>query len=118
MADRVRDSRSDWLLSKDALPRIAVPDHPVQVVREFRLPTCIGKPARYGIAHGTPAPELCPDGKFRDRTLAWFSLGEERAKEECAEFDAAPPTRRRRALFAAAVASAGVLAAVTLLVCQ
>ena len=97
MAERARDS--SWLLSDEARPAVEVPARDWQTVRRFRMPTCIGKPPHYGIAEGTPPPQLVSDGRFRDRTLAWFSVGEEQAIEECAEFEAvARPSRRLRRL--------------------
>jgi hypothetical protein len=97
MAERARDS--SWLLSDEARPAIEIPAQDWHVERRFRMPTCIGKPPRYGIAGATPAPELVSDGRFRDRTLAWFDCGEEQAIEECAEFEAvARPSRRLRAI--------------------
>jgi len=68
------------------------------------MPSCIGQGARYGVAEGTPPPELMSDGRFRDRTLSWFSVGEQLARDECAQFEVGQARSRRPLAFAVAIA--------------
>ncbi len=119
-------SRSEHLLSKDALPRIEVPHGDSAPVRKFRMPSKVGEAPHRGArspAGGTAEKETRPTGKgnrrrrrpstgrFRDRTLDWFRTGDALAEEEELEGDYEPAGRSRAPLIAALVAGTVVMVA-------
>ncbi len=127
MSEPEDKSRSEHLLSKDALPRIEVPHRDSEPARKFRMPSKVGKDAHTGIdGDAGPAPRA-PDkdsrptgkgsrrrrrsstGRFRDRTLDWFRTGDALAEEEEIDGDYEPHGRPRTALIAAIVAGAIVV---------
>lgn len=122
-------SRSEHLLSKDALPRIEVPHRDSEPARKFRMPSKVGKDAHTGIEDGAHVAGKAPDketttrptgkagrrrrrsstGRFRDRTLDWFRTGDALAEEEEIDGDYEPHGRPRVPLIAALVAGTIVL---------
>lgn len=118
-------SRSEHLLSKDALPRIEVPHRDSEPARKFRMPSKVGKDAHAGVDDDAPPGEAAKEprptgkagrrrrrsstGRFRDRTLDWFRTGDALAEEEEIDGDYEPHGRPRVPLIAALVAGTIVL---------
>jgi len=122
-------SRSERLLSKDALPQVKVPHRDSEPVRKFRMPSKVGKEPHTGIDDGAADSTKAADkeassrptgkasrrrrrrstGRFRDRTLDWFRTGDALAEEEELDGDYEPHGRSRAPLIAALVAGAIVL---------
>jgi hypothetical protein len=117
--------RSSWLLSSDALPHVEIPVSPMRSLPHFRLPSCIGRSARAvpppppgNKRNARPGTDGNASSRFRDRTLAWFNIGEQMEREAEAELlqatlaAANEPRRssplRRAVLFAAAGAAFGI----------
>lgn len=98
------DDRAAFLLSKAALPVVEIPISPSHTPRPFRLPTVVrGGPDR---------AQVVASGRFQDRTLAWFDVGE--GIEETAEAEYEDGGLSRARLWGAvAAASAVVMVGVT-----
>lgn len=75
------DERAAWLLSKAALPVIEIPVSPNADLRRFRLPSSLpvspSRPPPPPRRRSTEKPADMSDGRFHDRTLSWFAIGEQ-----------------------------------------
>lgn len=116
-------SRSKFLLSDAAKPKVGVPRAATHHQREYRLPTCVDRAARGKGIHRAKTKILAntrnragtgqPCASFRDRTLTWFKLGEEledtTAPYELADVEVTA-SRKRRLLIGGAAGGAFLFA--------
>ena len=116
-------SNARWLLSEAALPKAVRPTSQTRTERQFRLPSCIGKSADYIPGRSVVAAEVrsepAPTGRFAERTMKWFSVGENQAEEERRDHQAMVRRsrwRRTAALVGSASVAAVAIGAVLILV--
>lgn len=96
------DDRAAFLLSKAALPVVEIPISPSHTPRPFRLPTVVrGGPDRAQVVAAAAS------GRFQDRTLAWFNVGE--GIEETAETEYEDGGLSRARLWGAVAAATAVV---------
>lgn len=122
-----RMSNARFLLSDAALPELVEPTRqPRRTEQKFRLPSCIGKPADYKLDRERGAEVIetearsdsTPAARFAERTMKWFTVGDEQAEQERRDHRAMVRSlrRRRAAAIVAAVSAAAVAALLVVLI--
>ncbi|HTM20389.1 MAG TPA: hypothetical protein VL172_07780 [Kofleriaceae bacterium] len=128
MAGEGDKDRSTRLLGKAALPKIEVPRTAAPAVPQFAMPKSVTGP----VAKIDPPPPPEPpkpaapparprrttDGKFKDRTLGWFAIGDQMAEKKAEADDdhrePAPEPERKAPVMAVALGVAALVAALVL----